>query len=170
MITATHVITLADFQSAWRANFRSRPVLRCVFTAAGWFLILHALYALHRIAFQGAPFSWRFMTEMIPGCLALNFPAVTSSYQSWMMRKNPVIGTEARWFFTEDGYRYEGLHHKAEAKWSGFLTTSTFADCHLFYPQRHLFVWVPASAFATPEDFEALRELLRRNTKHRDFD
>lgn len=169
MLTASQVITLSDFNAAWRAHFRSRPLLRGIFAAAGCFVIIHSIHGFWTAGLKDV---WSLLVGVLTllfGFFLLFLPSATTAHETWRMRKNPVIGTEAKWTFTEDGYRYEGVHHRATADWRAFSATSSFPDCHLFYPQWNLFVWVPASAFAKPEDFEAVRELLRRNTKHRDF-
>ncbi len=60
------------------------------------------------------------------------------------------------------GYRSQNKYSISTTDWEGLYKVVLHRDGILLYVQEVMFVWVPASAFVTPEEFQAAIGLIPR--------
>jgi len=69
------------------------------------------------------------------------------------IRRAPTYGCEMNWEFSPERAMISGADSEASFPWKMLHSAVVSADGMLLYPQKNLFHWIPASAFASPEEY-----------------
>ena len=85
----------------------------------------------------------------------------------WLHRRKlakiPTINTEMTWWVDDKGVSARGEGHEFSAAWSTAYAALVTEKGILVYPQKEMFYWIPATAFASPEEWERARNFVTRH-------
>lgn len=84
----------------------------------------------------------------------------------WTLRrqfpKRPDAGAEVGWDISEDGIITSTPYSRAELKWTAFQRVIATPAGIVFMPNRQIFHFLPARAFAPPADMATVAEMASR--------
>ena len=82
----------------------------------------------------------------------------------WLSRRKlaaiPIIDKPVTWWVDEKGISARGEGFEFSASWSTAYSALVTPKGILIYPQKNMFYWLPATAFASPAEWERARSFV----------
>ena len=156
-------LTVSDYLAAQRLHFRPKPALRWVTYALGALFAGMLVQEIIVIAKGGTlPRYW----WMLPAGLAygaLLFLFVLPWRVARIFRNQPALADPTETQFSDEGLFLRSTRGQLRFKWGTLKRWKRNKNYILVYHSAVLFHIFPRRCFESPEQFEELAELLRKN-------
>lgn len=81
-------------------------------------------------------------------------------------KSSPLLGSKLIYKATEEALQITSPRSNGTLNWGVFHKTVSTPDGALLYQQKHLFYWLPKTAFASESDYDRFLQLIAAKTKH----
>lgn len=98
---------------------------------------------------------------IFPAIMAVSVFIVRPYRLRKIFREIPDQGSEVIWRFFDETIEVSSKKGRADFRWDAVVRAGV-TECGVsLFPQKNMSHWIPASAFATPEDFERFASLVK---------